>query len=255
MVGLFARVAAVLALAAWGGCDDPGMPGTTPELCVAGFIEVPTREAAWTEGTTTVGIRGTVHRTECSEEETIQVTVSNEATGFFETQIATTECVQTFPTTGATQRNYEYYEFVPLRRGANRIEVRAMSSCDSLNVTCDPCVDPAPLPDAGPPPADAAPPDGPAPCEFAVLDPTASESTTTDNPAGVSGTIGSTGEHVYWQNNTLGDWAEIPYTAGEMTWSGQVPLVAGERNDVILSAECSGGGHAAEARFITQVPP
>jgi len=255
---LMGRWIAAVALAVFGGCWEPTDDGGVGsyDSCSAGLIDTPTREPRWSEETAHLGIAGSVYYSSCDEpERQITVTVSNEATGFREVQTASNECVQIFPTTGATQRNYYYNEWVPLARGVNSIVVSAVSRCASLHVTCDPCVDPPPVPDAGPPPPDAAPPDGPAPCDFAVLEPADFESTTSESSAAVSGTIGATGEHVFWENHTLGQWSEIAYSAGETTWSGSVPLVATATNDVILSAWCSNGGRAVEARFVTQVPP
>ena len=146
----------VAALALCAGCWDPTDDGGIPpgEQCDAVLINYPTTERFWTERSAGIVIGGNVTHSSCDDaEQMYRVTVSNQATGFEETQIAEFECVQIFPTTGATQRNYFYSEFVPLARGQNRIEVRApaVSKCSALTVTCDPCVDP----DASPPPLDA----------------------------------------------------------------------------------------------------
>ena len=154
------RAASVLLLALVAGCwepigDDRG--GGSFDSCSAGFISFPTREPSWTEETAGILIGGHVYHSSCDEpERLIEVTVSNEVSGFSRTQTASIECVQIFPTTGATQRNYYYDEYVPLAPGANRIEVRSGSSCAWLDVSCSPCVDPPPPPDAGPVP-DAGP--------------------------------------------------------------------------------------------------
>ncbi len=247
-------------MALFAGCGEPDNGGGDGafDSCNAGVISLPTREPFWTQREAAgLVVGGSVFHSDCYEpERQIAVTVSNEATSFSQTLTASIECVQTFPTTGATQRNYYYRAYVPLAPGAgNLIEVRSGSKCGWLRVTCDPCVDPPPPPDAGPPPSDGAPPDGPAPCDFAVLEPPELEASTTGDTAAVAGSIGATGEQVFWENRTLSEWAEIPYTAGETTWSGTVPLAPDARNDVVLTATCSGGGRAADARFITQVPP
>jgi len=241
---------ALLALAA--GCFQPGDPEAgSYETCDVGLIRVPTQDSHWTEPTTHVLIGGQVYHSECYEEREIAVTVSNAATGFEETQTASTECVQVFPTTGATQRDYRYVEYVPLAQGTNRIEVRALSKCGSLQVTCDPCVDPPPVADAAPPP----PPDAGPPCQLAVNDPADVESTTSDSPITVSGTLGRGGQSMMWTNSTNGAVGGISYNPGETSWSTTVSLREGERNAITIDAWCEDGLEDTAVFYVTQVPP
>ncbi len=242
--------AAFLALAM--GCYEPADSGSGYDSCDIGLISVPTREPTWTEETTQVAIAGQVYHSSCDEpEREIPVTVSNSSTAFEETQTARTECVQIFPTTGATQRNYLFGTYVPLRPGANRIEVRALRKCGSLQVTCDPCVDPPPVPDAAPPgPIDAGPP-----CQLAVTDPAEVESTASESPITASGTLTADGEDMMWANATTGNVGGVTYAPGEPTWSALIPLRSGERNRITVYAWCAGGMETTRDFYVTHVPP
>lgn len=245
--------AAAALLAATAACYDPVDPGFgTYESCGTGLISVPTRTSSWIEPTPHVLVAGQVHHTSCDEPvQSIAVTVSNAATGFAETQTAESECVQVFPTTGATQRKYTYNEYVPLAPGQNVVQVRALSKCGSLDVTCDPCVDPQPVPDAAPPP----PPDAGPPCQLAVTDPADLESTASENPITVSGTLGAGGESMMWANSTNGAVGGINYDPGDPTWSTLVSLGLDERNTITVYAWCADGLSDTAVFYVTHVPP
>jgi hypothetical protein len=159
--------------------------------------------------------------------------------------------VRAGPTTGATQRNYYYSEFVPLAPGQNVVQVRALWKCGSLGVTCDPCVDPPPVPDAAPPP----PPDAGPPCQLAVTDPAELESTASENPITVSGTLSAGGQSMMWTNSTNGRVGGISYNPGDTSWSTLVSLREGERNWITVYAWCDDGLSDTADFYVTHVPP
>lgn len=150
-----ALLAALVLAACTHGGDDSGADWA--DRCDDQLISLPTREPTWIEKNAAMLIGGNVYyAADCDEPElAIAVTLANEAAGFEETVTASSECVQIFPTTGATRRDYTYIERVPLSYGHNRIEVRAGSRCGALEVSCAPCM----FPDASPPLPDAAPAD------------------------------------------------------------------------------------------------
>jgi len=248
-----AALAAVLAAGCWDPIGDTHGGGSF-DSCGAGLISYPTREPSWGETTAGTLIGGQVYHSTCDEpERRIEVTVSNEATGFSQTQTASIECVQIFPTTGATQRNYYYDEYVPLAPGQNRIEVRSGSSCGALQVSCSPCVDPPPLPDAGPVP-DGGPDAGPS-CELEVTRPGPTESETILRYYEASGLVSTTAQQVQWLNLTSGQGGQMTYTIGETSWYGVVELVESAVNEVEVTALCPDGLSDSATFSLTHVPP